>query len=181
MRVRAPDHDSVNHSGKLNVLGKKSPAGDFFDCVQTNLIRTDGIGARRFSFRRRSSRNLSSRFDNLAVARAPAKVARNGNPDLIIGVGGCVASQEGEEIGKRAPYVDLVFGRRASLTSLSGLIDRVRLQEVVDFLQFDLQLFIFPDFNVADSAIVIGVSLLLLDVLTAEAQDSVPREPEAEG
>ncbi|MEP5566588.1 MAG: tRNA (N6-isopentenyl adenosine(37)-C2)-methylthiotransferase MiaB [Halioglobus sp.] len=32
------------------------------------------------------------------------------NPDLIIGVGGCVASQEGEAIGKRAPYVDLVFG-----------------------------------------------------------------------
>lgn len=32
------------------------------------------------------------------------------NPNLIIGVGGCVASQEGEEIGKRAPYVDLVFG-----------------------------------------------------------------------
>jgi tRNA-2-methylthio-N6-dimethylallyladenosine synthase len=32
------------------------------------------------------------------------------NPDLVIGVGGCVASQEGEEIGKRAPYVDLVFG-----------------------------------------------------------------------
>jgi len=32
------------------------------------------------------------------------------NPKLIIGVGGCVASQEGAEIGKRAPYVDLVFG-----------------------------------------------------------------------
>ena len=32
------------------------------------------------------------------------------NPDLIIGVGGCVASQEGAEIGKRAPYVDLIFG-----------------------------------------------------------------------
>ena len=32
------------------------------------------------------------------------------NPDLIIGVGGCVASQEGEAIGKRAPWVDLVFG-----------------------------------------------------------------------
>jgi len=32
------------------------------------------------------------------------------NPDLIIGVGGCVASQEGAEIGRRAPYVDLVFG-----------------------------------------------------------------------
>ena len=35
------------------------------------------------------------------------KLAR---PDLIIGVGGCVASQEGAAIVKRAPYVDLVFG-----------------------------------------------------------------------
>ena len=32
------------------------------------------------------------------------------NPDLIIGVGGCVASQEGAAIVQRAPYVDLVFG-----------------------------------------------------------------------
>jgi tRNA-2-methylthio-N6-dimethylallyladenosine synthase len=32
------------------------------------------------------------------------------NPDLIIGVGGCVASQEGDVIIKRAPYVDMVFG-----------------------------------------------------------------------
>jgi len=32
------------------------------------------------------------------------------NPALIIGVGGCVASQEGAEIGRRAPHVDLVFG-----------------------------------------------------------------------
>ncbi|WP_154223718.1 tRNA (N6-isopentenyl adenosine(37)-C2)-methylthiotransferase MiaB [Marinicella rhabdoformis] len=32
------------------------------------------------------------------------------NPNVVIGVGGCVASQEGEDIIKRAPYVDLVFG-----------------------------------------------------------------------
>jgi tRNA-2-methylthio-N6-dimethylallyladenosine synthase len=32
------------------------------------------------------------------------------NPKLLIGVGGCVASQEGETIIKRAPYVDIVFG-----------------------------------------------------------------------
>lgn len=32
------------------------------------------------------------------------------NPDLIIGVGGCVASQEGEAIAVRAPFVDLIFG-----------------------------------------------------------------------
>jgi tRNA-2-methylthio-N6-dimethylallyladenosine synthase len=38
------------------------------------------------------------------------KHLKKNNPDLIIGVGGCVASQEGAEIGRRAPYVDLVFG-----------------------------------------------------------------------
>ena len=32
------------------------------------------------------------------------------NPELLIGVGGCVASQEGKQIVTRAPYVDLVFG-----------------------------------------------------------------------
>jgi tRNA-2-methylthio-N6-dimethylallyladenosine synthase len=32
------------------------------------------------------------------------------NPNLVIGVGGCVASQEGENIVARAPYVDIVFG-----------------------------------------------------------------------
>ena len=35
---------------------------------------------------------------------------KNTKPDLVIGVGGCVASQEGAEIQKRAPYVDMVFG-----------------------------------------------------------------------
>ena len=35
---------------------------------------------------------------------------KTANPDLKIGVGGCVASQEGEAISDRAPYVDLIFG-----------------------------------------------------------------------
>ncbi|HEY8608814.1 MAG TPA: tRNA (N6-isopentenyl adenosine(37)-C2)-methylthiotransferase MiaB [Noviherbaspirillum sp.] len=35
---------------------------------------------------------------------------KQARPDLVIGVGGCVASQEGEAIVKRAPYVDVVFG-----------------------------------------------------------------------
>ncbi len=38
------------------------------------------------------------------------KKLKDQNPDLLIGVGGCVASQEGEAIAKRAPYVDLIFG-----------------------------------------------------------------------
>lgn len=32
------------------------------------------------------------------------------NPNVVIGVGGCVASQEGDAIGKRAPFVDVIFG-----------------------------------------------------------------------
>ena len=38
------------------------------------------------------------------------KHLKDSNPNLVIGVGGCVASQEGEAIAKRAPFVDLVFG-----------------------------------------------------------------------
>ena len=38
------------------------------------------------------------------------KNLKQDKPDLLIGVGGCVASQEGDAIRQRAPYVDLVFG-----------------------------------------------------------------------
>lgn len=38
------------------------------------------------------------------------KQLKKKNPNLVIGVGGCVASQEGAAIAERAPYVDLIFG-----------------------------------------------------------------------
>ena len=47
------------------------------------------------------------------------------NPDLIIGVGGCVASQEGATIISRAPYVDVVFGPQ-TLHRLPELIAKRR-------------------------------------------------------
>ena len=46
-------------------------------------------------------------------------------PDLLIGVGGCVASQEGAAIVERAPFVDIVFGPQ-TLHRLPGLIDQRR-------------------------------------------------------
>lgn len=46
-------------------------------------------------------------------------------PDLVIGVGGCVASQEGEAIRERAPYVDLVFGPQ-TLHRLPEMLDAAR-------------------------------------------------------
>ena len=51
------------------------------------------------------------------------KKLKQKNPDLVIGVGGCVASQEGEEIGRRAPYVDLVFGPQ-TLHRLPEMLDQ---------------------------------------------------------
>lgn len=61
--------------------------------------------------------------------------------------------------------------------ALGNLTDRImRGGEVVDFLQFNLGLFIFPDFNVADMAISIGVALLLLDVVTHETEQGVTRK-----
>ena len=45
-------------------------------------------------------------FHDLGRVRA----LKTGKPDLLIGVGGCVASQEGAAIVTRAPYVDIVFG-----------------------------------------------------------------------
>ena len=46
-------------------------------------------------------------------------------PGLLIGVGGCVASQEGEGISRRAPYVDLVFGPQ-TLHRLPEMLEEVR-------------------------------------------------------
>ena len=55
------------------------------------------------------------------------------NPNIKIGVGGCVASQEGEGISKRAPFVDVVFGPQ-TLHRLPELIDTAEKEEraVVD-------------------------------------------------
>ena len=58
---------------------------------------------------------------------------KHANPEVVIGVGGCVASQEGEAITKRSPYVDIVFGPQ-TLHRLPAMIDAVRRQRqpVVD-------------------------------------------------
>ena len=47
-------------------------------------------------------------------------------PDLVIGVGGCVASQEGDLILRRAPYVDLVFGPQTYHLSLIHISEPTR-------------------------------------------------------
>lgn len=50
---------------------------------------------------------------------------KKNNPQLVIGVGGCVASQEGEAIRTRAPFVDMVYGPQ-TLHRLPMMLDQVR-------------------------------------------------------
>lgn len=50
-------------------------------------------------------------------------------PELVIGVGGCVASQEGDAIRERAPYVDLVFGPQ-TLHRLPEMLETARKEQV---------------------------------------------------
>ena len=57
------------------------------------------------------------------------------NPELVIGVGGCVASQEGEAIQKRAPYVDMVFGPQ-TLHRLPTMVDAAKKSEKVVDISF---------------------------------------------
>ncbi|HDP88810.1 MAG TPA: tRNA (N6-isopentenyl adenosine(37)-C2)-methylthiotransferase MiaB [Thioalkalivibrio sp.] len=53
------------------------------------------------------------------------KALKERKPGLVIGVGGCVASQEGEALRERAPYVDVVFGPQ-TLHRLPEMIEGVR-------------------------------------------------------
>jgi signal peptidase II len=49
--------------------------------------------------------------------------------------------------------------------AIGNLIDRIRYSEVVDFVQWYVKTYYWPSFNVADSAISIGVGLLVIDMV----------------
>ena len=63
--------------------------------------------------------------------------------------------------------------------AVGNLIDRIWLREVVDFLHFKLwRGYTWPDFNFADSFIVVGVGLLVLELLASEGEDRAAPEPD---
>ena len=70
------------------------------------------------SVREKAQEKVFSRLGRLARRK-------QASPDLLIGVGGCVASQEGEALRTRAPQVDLVFGPQ-TLHRLPELIEQAR-------------------------------------------------------
>jgi signal peptidase II len=61
--------------------------------------------------------------------------------------------------------------------AVGNLVDRVRFGEVVDFLHFRLwHGYSWPDFNVADSCIVVGVAVLVLELLASEGESRARAE-----
>jgi tRNA-2-methylthio-N6-dimethylallyladenosine synthase len=68
---------------------------------------------------------------------------KSARPDVLIGVGGCVASQEGSAIVRRAPYVDLVFGPQ----TLHRLPDMIRARRSSGVPQVDIT---FPEIEKFD-------------------------------
>jgi tRNA-2-methylthio-N6-dimethylallyladenosine synthase len=72
------------------------------------------------------------------------KALKQSKPGLLIGVGGCVASQEGEAITRRAPYVDLVFGPQ----TLHRLPEMIKARRVSGRAQVDIS---FPDVEKFDN------------------------------
>ncbi len=68
---------------------------------------------------------------------------KEARPDLLIGVGGCVASQEGETIIRRAPYVDVVFGPQ----TLHRLPELIRARRESGSAQVDIS---FPEIEKFD-------------------------------
>lgn len=71
--------------------------------LTSNIAEADMLLLNTCSIREKAQEKVFSQLGEWRALKAQ-------KPELIIGVGGCVASQEGDGIRKRAPYVDMVFG-----------------------------------------------------------------------
>ncbi|MGG4092818.1 signal peptidase II [Paenibacillus lautus] len=97
----------------------------------------------------------------------------------LIVVGGIVwylrkVSKEGRKLLPTA--LALVLGG-----ALGNFIDRLLMGEVVDFLQFNFGSYTFPIFNIADSCIVIGVGLIILDTLLEGRREKIKTTSDVSG
>ncbi|MBT2761719.1 signal peptidase II [Paenibacillus sp. ISL-20] len=97
----------------------------------------------------------------------------------LIVVGGIVwylrkVSKEGRKLLPTA--LALVLGG-----AVGNFIDRLVMGEVVDFLQFNFGSYTFPIFNIADSCIVIGVGLIILDTLLEGRREKIKTTSEVSG
>lgn len=86
-----------------------------------NLKKADLIIVNTCAIREKAEQKVFSFLGRLAGLKRK-------KPGLIIGVGGCVAQQEGKKILERVPYLDVVFGTHA-IPRLPGIVERVELKK----------------------------------------------------
>ncbi|MCM2264616.1 MAG: tRNA (N6-isopentenyl adenosine(37)-C2)-methylthiotransferase MiaB [Desulfuromonadales bacterium] len=76
------------------------------------------------------------------------KPLKDADPSLVIGLGGCVAQQEGEELLREFPYLDLVFGTH-NVHRLPELVNEIEVRRgkaaAIDFLDRETRLQLFPN------------------------------------
>lgn len=101
-------------------------------------------------------------FQGLAVPLGPVTL----DGTLLLGLlSAAVAVGLVLYLGRKGPDLGLVsYGALTSVLAgaLGNMIDRLRLGYVIDFIHFQVGSFDFPVFNVADSCVVVGASVLLL-------------------
>ncbi len=131
----------ITYGCQMNVHDSEKIAGLLqpeYELTQ-NLEEADFILLNTCSVREKAEHKLYSKLGQLKSLKAR-------NPDLIIGVCGCVAQQEGENILKRAFHVDLVFGTN-TIPKLPQLLEELqhsrkdsgRPARVVDLSNMDWQ------------------------------------------
>ena len=103
--------------------------------------QADVILVNTCSIREKAQEKVFSQLGRWRLLKQARREAGGG--EVIIGVGGCVASQEGEAIIKRAPYVDLVFGPQ----TLHRLPELIRARRAQDRPQVDIS---FPEIEKFD-------------------------------
>jgi len=86
-----------------------------------NLKKADLIIVNTCAIREKAEQKVFSFLGRLAGLKRK-------KPGLIIGVGGCVAQQEGKKIVERVPFIDVVFGTQA-VPRLPKIIERVELKK----------------------------------------------------
>lgn len=103
----------------LEILKKDSTIKETYDLFDADIILLNTC-----SIREKAEEKVYSELGRL-------KKLKEKNPKLKIGVGGCVATQEGKNIYKRAPYVDLIFGPQ-TIHKVPSLIKQENKIQAVD-------------------------------------------------
>ena len=129
-------YDSEQIAMRLTVLGYQQTS---------SLEKADLVIVNTCTIRAKAEQKAFSFLGRLARLKKK-------KPGLISGVGGCVAQQEGENIFKRIPYLDLVFGTQA-IDRLPQLIQKIEQKRcrIVDIEQADKPLFQEADDSMAAS------------------------------